>query len=95
MKKTTKGLFSLGQLLSTPGALAALEEAGVEPSELLGCHVTGDWGNLDEEDKVLNDQALVDDTRILSAYILSTGSKIWIISEADRSATTILLPHEY
>ena len=95
MKKTTKGLFSLGQLLSTPGALAALEEAGVEPSELLGRHVTGDWGNLDEEDKVLNDQALVDDTRILSAYILSTGSKVWIISEADRSATTILLPHEY
>ena len=95
MKKTTKGLFSLGQLLSTPGALAALEEAGVDPSELLGRHVTGDWGNLDEEDKVLNDQALVDDTRILSAYILSTGYKVWIISEADRSATTILLPHEY
>ena len=95
MKKTTKGLFSLGHLLSTPGALAALEEAGVEPSELLGRHVTGDWGNLDEEDKVLNNQALVDDTRILSAYILSTGTKVWIISEADKSATTILLPHEY
>ena len=95
MKKTSKGLFSLGQLLSTPGALAALEEAGVEPSELLGRHVTGDWGNLDEEDKVLNDQALVENTRILSAYILSTGAKVWIISEADRSATTILLPHEY
>lgn len=95
MKKTTKGLFSLGQLLSTPGALAALAEAGVGPGELLGRHVSGDWGNLDEEDKVLNDQALTDDTRILSAYILSTGTKVWIVSEADRSATTILLPHEY
>lgn len=85
----------LGQLVGTPGALDALEEAGVEPAKLLARHQRGDWGDLEEEDKRLNDAAVKEGDRILSAYILPTGVKVWIITEWDRSATTLLLPSEY
>lgn len=87
--------FPLGQLVATPGALAALDAANVAPILLIFRHGDGDWGELDDDDRRANDAALVDETRILSAYTLPTGVKLWIITEADRSATTILLPSEY
>lgn len=90
-----KAKFLLGRLLATPGALAALQQAGQNAIEFLSCHQHGDWGDLCEEDKQENEFSILNDLRILSAYTLKTGVKIWIISEADRSATTILLPEEY
>lgn len=88
--------FPLGRVVATPGAILALESAGVLPDQLLARHHTGDWGNLDEEDKQENEFAVYNELRIFSSYKLaSTGEKVWIITEADRSATTILLPHEY
>jgi hypothetical protein len=92
---TKPNLFPLGQILSTPGTLKALEEAEIQPLELLNRHVVGDWGDLVDEDKDLNDQAVGEGTRILSAYVLDTGAKVWIITEGDRRATTLLLPEEY
>ena len=88
-------LFSLGQIVATPGALQALETAGQLASTFLVRHVMGDWGDLCDEDKQANDEAIADDLRILSAYRLSDGVKIWIITECDRSVTTVLLPQEY
>lgn len=88
-------LFSLGQIVSTPGALQAMETAGHTASEFLCRHALGDWGDLCDEDKQSNDEAIADDLRILSAYKLCDGTKIWIITECDRSATTLLLPEEY
>jgi hypothetical protein len=95
MDKDPKPLFSLGQLVGTPGALEALAQAEQEPLELLARHVTGDWGELEEEDRAENDFSVKNDLRILSAYTLESGVKVWVITEADRSATTILLPSEY
>ena len=88
-------LFSLGQLVATPGALESLQEADQSPFEFLTRHVTGDWGELTDEDKSENEFSLANGFRILSAYTLSTGQRVWIITEADRSVTTILLPSEY
>jgi hypothetical protein len=92
--------FKLGQVVATPGALAALDKAGQSPWEFLSRHLAGDWGIVDEEDKAANDQAVKDGSRILSAYLLNTNEKLWIITEAtddhgQRSATTLLLPEEY
>lgn len=90
-------LFPVGRLLGTPGSEAALKEAGVPLTDLLIRHLTGDWGDLDEEDRKANDEAVASgEDRIFSAYTLqSTNQTIWIITEADRSATTALLPEEY
>ena len=88
-------LFELGRIVATPGALQALEEAGQQPSVFLDRHVAGDWGELDDEDKRENDLSLRNGLRILSAYTTAAGEQIWIITEADRSATTLLLPNEY
>ena len=90
-----KALFSLGQIVGTPGALRALEEAGQHPLTLLARHVTGDWGELDEEDQAENDLSVEQGFRIVSAYTLETGTRVWIITEWDRSVTTLLLPSEY
>jgi len=65
------------------------------PPEALQRHVAGDWGELDEEDKKANDGALQTGERLLSAYQSATGTKFWIITEADRSVTTVLLPEDY
>ena len=75
--------------------MQALEEAGQHPVELLARHVTGDWGDLCDEDKAENELSVEQGFRILSAYELQTGTKLWVITEADRSATTFLLPDEY
>ena len=88
-------LFTLGQIVCTPGAIQALEEAGHTASEFLVRHALGDWGDLCDEDKASNDEALADDLRILSAYRLNDGTRIWVITECDRSVTTVLLPEEY
>jgi hypothetical protein len=88
-------LFSPGHIVATPGAMAAFEEAGENPAPYLLRHLTGDWGDLDEFDKLQNESALKNDYRILSAYDLKTGTRIWIITEADRSSTCLLLPSDY
>ena len=88
-------LFDLGQVVSTPGALDALEAANQHPVEFIARHVSGDWGELPPEDVKENEFSVKHGYRILSAYTLKTGVKIWIITEADRSVTTFLLPEEY
>lgn len=87
--------FHLGRIVATPGALGALEDAGDSPGTFVKRHVTGDWGELDEEDRRENEFSVAQGFRLLSAYILSNGTKLWIITEADRSSTTLLLPSEY
>jgi len=92
--------FNLGRLLATPGALSALEQSGQSPSEFLSRHAVGDWGDLCDDDKQANDNALVDGSRLLSAYRTTKGIKLWIITEAaddegHRAATTTLLPRDY
>jgi len=91
----SKPLFKLGQIVSTPGALEEMKLAGVNGLELLARHVRGDWGEVDEHDARENDFSVENGFRILSAYTLETGVKVWIITEANRSATTFLLPEEY
>ncbi len=88
-------LLTLGRTSATPGALNALETAGVSPVSLLRRHHRGDWGELDNHDRTVNAAALRDGERILSSYRLPTGVKVWAITEADRSQTTLLLPDEY
>ena len=100
MIQISKPDFSIGKLLATPAALEALEEADVDIIDLIERHIAKDWGDLSEYDTRLNDEALHDGSRILSAYILPTDVKIWIITEAadddgERAATTALLPEEY
>ena len=87
--------FSLGQTVATPDALEALKKTGQSPAEFLDRHVAGNWGDLCDEDKKTNEQSLNDGGRIFSAYHLDDGIKIWIITEADRSSTCVLLPSEY
>jgi hypothetical protein len=87
--------FNLGQLVATPGALAALEESGEEPGIFLSRHAAGDWGDLSEQDRQENEFSLAHGFRLLSSYKLRTDVKLWIITEADRSASTLLLPSEY
>jgi hypothetical protein len=89
-------------VVATPGALAALCRSGQSPDEFLARHVRGDWGSeLCEEDAKLNDRAIAHEenpelrTRILSAYRTRLGERLWIITEADRASSCILLPEEY
>ena len=97
MQETTKTiLFPLGQIVATPGALAALGKAGQTPLDFLSRHVRGDWGELDESDRKENELSLKRGFRLLSSYRTSADdTKIWVITEADRSVTTLLLPDEY
>jgi len=87
-------LFALGKTVATPGALVVMQGIGVSPLSLLSRHQRGDWGDMDQDDKEANDSALNTKARIFSAHIFGTV-KIWVITEADRSSTTILLPEEY
>ena len=96
MQKITKQpLFGVGQLVATPGALAALEKTGQSPVEFLTRHVTGDWGELPVEDRTENFLSVERGFRVLSSYRTLAGERIWVITEADRSLTTLLLPDEY
>lgn len=99
--QTTLTRFHLGQVVATPGALEAFAATGEQPSTFLNRHQQGDWGDLDDEDKKLNDEAVAHEgepdkqARVLSSYRLKNNVKIWVISEWDRSVTTVLLPSEY
>ncbi|RIK08257.1 MAG: hypothetical protein DCC49_09260 [Acidobacteria bacterium] len=88
-------LFSLGRIVATPGALEALERVGKSPADILARHQRGDWGDLTDDDRRENEFSLGRHLRLFSAYHLDRDVKIWIITEADRSATTILLPSDY
>ena len=88
-------LFELGQTVATPGALRALQEAEQSPAAFLDRHVAGDWGELGDEDKQENERALRKGLRLLSVYHTSAGVKLYVITEWDRSVTTLLLPAEY
>jgi hypothetical protein len=94
-KEETTPKFDLGRVVATPGALEALEEAKTNGVSLLARHIMGDWGDLSKHDKRENDFSVKAGYRIFSAYILSTGVKLWVITEANRSSTTLLLPSEY
>jgi hypothetical protein len=84
----------LGRVVATPGALKVLTEAGEDPLCYLARHASGDWGDLDEDDRRENESSLRHGWRILSSYPVG-GKTIWVITEADRSVTTILLPEDY
>jgi len=100
MSIMTKAKFPLGEVVATPGAIEAMKESGQMPDFFLARHVAGDWGEVDAEDWELNDQALKDGDRVLSAYQTLKGKKVWVITEAvdddgHQPATTLLLPDEY
>jgi len=88
-------LFPLGQIVATPGALAALERANQPPTCFLARHAIGDWGEPEPSDAVENEYGIAHGFRLLTSYTTIAGEKLWIITEADRSATTMLLPEEY
>ena len=98
MESTPNGTgpkFELGSVVATPGAIELLVGAGRSPVEFIARHQNCDWGELDEHDRLVNEQALLHGGRLLSSYIVSGDQRLWLISEADRSATTLLLPSEY
>jgi hypothetical protein len=90
-----KPRFDLGQTVATPGAIEALQQAGVSAASLLCRHQCGDWGDLGEEDIAENEVALSQGARIFSSYQLTDTIRIWVITEADRSVTTVLRPEDY
>ena len=88
-------IFNLGRVVATPNALDLLAQRGVAPLTLLKRHATGDWGEVPADDAKANQEALKCGSRLLSAYRIAGNEKIWIITEADRSVTTLLLPSDY
>ena len=95
METERKQTIPLGQVYVTPGIQRAIDECGDNLWDFIHRHQSGDWGDVDVDDKQANDKALTNDGRLLSAYHTSTGIKLWIITEWDRSVTTVLLPEEY
>ena len=102
MNNTTSSTnkFPLGKIVATPAAIEALKNAGTNARDLLARHSRGDWGDLNQEDKDANDASLIDGSRLLSAYRLSSGEKVWLITEAvddngNRECSTFLMPEEY
>lgn len=87
--------FGLGMTVITPGALEGLQAIAVTPISLIDRHVVGDWGDLELSDREQNEVAVTHGGRIFSAYTLQNSLRVWVITEADRSATTVLLPSEY
>lgn len=87
--------FALGKLVATPGALAALQDSGQSAMEFLVRHMRGDWGDVCDEDAQCNERALEQGERIVSSYHTALEENLWIITEWDRSVTTILRPEEY
>ena len=86
-------LFPIGQLVATRNAVGSVPQG--EILKALARHTKGDWGDLDPEDKQLNDMAVLQGSRLLSSYKTESGVKFWIITECDRSYTTVLLPEDY
>jgi hypothetical protein len=100
MSEIRRPKFTLGPVVATPGAWEAIRDAGQSPADFLARHVSGDWGDLCDDDRSLNNLALTDGSRLLSAYMTSKGERIWVITEAAddhgrRYSTTILRPEEY
>ena len=91
----TRPKFPLGRLVATLGALELIQGEGREPMEFVERHVKGDRGDLDEPDRLANDQALLHGGRLLSSYKVVGEERVWVLTESDRSATTILLPSDY
>jgi hypothetical protein len=90
--------FQTGQVVATPGALRMLEQAGVSAMTLLARHVNGDWGDLCQDDRDANEQAVSHGGRVFSSYEVGVGlnaTKVWVITEADRTSSCFLLPEEY
>jgi hypothetical protein len=87
--------FGLGVIVATPGALGAIRAAGQTPTDFLKRHAWGDWGDVDAHDAKENERAMREGERLLSSYKTKNDEKIWIITEADRSSTCLLLPEEY
>jgi len=95
MTKDATTKLELGTVVATPGAMAALEEARESALGYIQRHASRDWGEVPREDWEENEFSIQNELRVLSAYTLQNGTKIWIITEADRSVTTVLLPSEY
>lgn len=100
MSDVTPTTFELGQQVATPGALRAFHQAGESILRYLERHLAGDWGDIGEEDRRLNDAAILDGSRLFSAYTLRTGVTVWVITEAvgddgKRASSCLLLPTEY
>ena len=91
----TVPLFPPGQIVATPGALRLLEETRKSPLDFLSRHLRGDWGDLSQKDKIENELSLKKGFRLMSSYPITDRAKLWIITEADRAVTTLLLPEEY
>lgn len=91
-------LFPIGNTLMTRGVKMLLDENTLVPklitNDIISRHASGDWGDVDEEDSATNDRAIKNGDRLVSSYTIS-GEKVWVITEADRSSTTVLLPSEY
>ena len=90
-----RGLFPLGQIVATPGALEALTRADQTPNEFLLRHVSGDWGELDAHDLAENMYSVKHEFRVMSSYRTKSGDTLWLITEGDRASTTLLLREEY
>lgn len=90
-----KPRFPLGRLMTTPGALDAIQESNQSPVDFLARHAQGDWGDIDDEDKKANEAAIKQQSRVFSAYHTTDGAKLYVITEWNRSLTTILLPEDY
>ena len=89
-------LFDLGRVVATPGAMALLASAGEKPARLLERHASGDWGEVLPEDARENERSLKYGWRLMSSYpVGDADERVWVITEADRSSTCLLLPSEY
>ena len=85
--------FRLGKIVSTPNALDRLTQEDILLA--IGRHQAGDWGDVSEEDRAANELALIEGRRLWSVYHAGNGVKFWLITEADRSYTTVLVPEDY
>lgn len=88
-------MFALGRLMATPAALQALADAGRTAADFIGRHVRGDWSEMSVEDAATNTVAVFEGSRILSSFALDAEQRVWVITEADRNLTTVLLSTEY
>lgn len=93
-KDRDRPLFPLGQIVATPAVLDHFVTNGIDPAPYIHSHTCGLWGEVPPEDTCANDDSVLHDLRILSAYKIA-GERVWIITEADRSSTTLLFPREY
>lgn len=92
---SAKPMSEHGALIISPGVDALMKAERLDPFHYFGRHILGNWGDICDEDRQLNEDALIFGYRLMSVYDIEPGLKLWIITEADRSATTILLPEEY